>query len=269
MLIKHLCLWEAILFKAKYHVRDTVLLSGWLFADLLLGLAVIFFVALPGAPAPPPPIVKWQVTPTSLSPDSPACNGQKIAPVCTVTLSETSDSERSLDWTTSSDMSGVNGSNPVIFDRASGTLSPKGHVLIKISGFSCQNGSFMFSSPQATTLTVPWHCNAPPDRLNFNYKKLNLTVDYNGLLAGSSSAINNVISQINQSSFEQDSVGLAIVYGGAPDDSGIGQAQTIANKVYDILKTLPAFDRSSYYVPLYTLGPPPSAVEIDLYLFET
>lgn len=34
--------------------RDTSLLTGWLFADLLLGLMVIFLVSAPGAPLPQP-----------------------------------------------------------------------------------------------------------------------------------------------------------------------------------------------------------------------
>ena len=35
----------------RQRVRDTFLLSGWLFADLLLGLMIIFMVSAP----PPPP----------------------------------------------------------------------------------------------------------------------------------------------------------------------------------------------------------------------
>ncbi len=33
------------------HLRDTVLLSGWLFADLLLGLMVVFLISTPGSAA--------------------------------------------------------------------------------------------------------------------------------------------------------------------------------------------------------------------------
>ncbi len=41
------------------------LLSGWLFADLLLGLAMLFLVASPGAPAVPTPTPTPTLTPTS------------------------------------------------------------------------------------------------------------------------------------------------------------------------------------------------------------
>lgn len=36
------------------NIRDSVLLSGWLFADLLLALAVIFMVSARGAPGESP-----------------------------------------------------------------------------------------------------------------------------------------------------------------------------------------------------------------------
>jgi len=67
------------------------------------------------------------------------------------------------------------------------------------------------------------------------------------------------------------SVGLAIVYGVAPNDAEIDQALQIATKVYAILKGLGQegyfFQRASYYVPLFSFGPDPSRVEVDVYLF--
>lgn len=267
-----------MLFRSKYNVRDTVLLSGWLFADLLLGLAVIFLVSLPGAqqpPAPPAPIVKWTVSPTDLSPDSSQCSGGTNEPQCTIMLSETSDSQTNLNWTASSDMSGGHANDTVVFTPANGVLEPGQSVEIKISVFPCQNSSFTLTSPKiAKPLIVLWHCSRP-DRLDFKYKTFNLTVhDIPGLLAGSASAKNDIEQQVRRVGFlQQGSVGLAVVYGGTPDDGGIGQAQAIAQKVYAILADLGqrgfAFQRSSYYVPLYTLGSAPSQVTVDTYLFQT
>jgi hypothetical protein len=57
------------------HVRDTFLLSGWLFADLLLGLAVVFLVALPGGNIKPvvvPPTPTATHTPTSTATNTPS-----------------------------------------------------------------------------------------------------------------------------------------------------------------------------------------------------
>lgn len=255
----------------KFHVRDTVLLSGWLFADLLLGLAVIFFVSLPGAQQPSPLIVKWSITPTSLGTKSSQCTGGSDVPRCRVVLIETADSQANLSWTASSDMN-----NSVVFSPATGTLSPGQSMTITISTFPCQNGSFTFtSSRKISPLTVIWHCTRPQERLNFKYKEFGLIVnDINGLLSGSSSAINDIEQQIRKQPFlQKGSVGLAVVYGGAPDDSGISQAQAIANKVYGILAKLGqqgfAFQRSSYYVSLYALGVSQNQVTVDVYLYQT
>ncbi len=45
-------------------VRDTVLLSGWLFADLLLALAIIFLANTGGIQLKPIPTPTPTVTPT-------------------------------------------------------------------------------------------------------------------------------------------------------------------------------------------------------------
>jgi len=62
-------------------------------------------------------------------------------------------------------------------------------------------------------------------------------------------------------------------YGGAPDQGSIQQAQDIARKVYNTLGSISqngfhAFDRSSFYVPLYNLlffGNSLNEVDIDVY----
>ncbi len=53
---------------SRSRVRDTTLLSGWLFADLLLGLAIIFMVSAPrGLFAPVPPTLTPTPVPTYTS----------------------------------------------------------------------------------------------------------------------------------------------------------------------------------------------------------
>lgn len=259
------------MFSSKHRVRDTVLLSGWLFADLLLGLAVIFFVALPGAQRPPIPIRKWSVSSASLDPTSPQCTGGLTAPGCNIMLSETSDSQASINWSASNDMS-----TSTIFSPSSGTLLPGKSVGVVISAFPCQNGSFTFASSEGILpITVEWHCTPPQQRLNFKYKEFNLIVhDINGLLSNSPSAINDIEQQVRKVPYlQQGSVGLAIVYGGAPGVPDIGQAQMIANKIYMVLGMLGqqgfAFQKSSYYVPLYLLGQQASQVTVDVYLYQT
>ncbi len=258
----------------RFQVRDTVLLSGWLFADLLLGLAIIFFVSLPGKQEPPPPILRWQVTPTSLTQTSHQCAGPTLTALhCTVVISETADSQASLPWTASSDMGDA--SNPVTFSQSSGTLQPGQSVTITISTFPCQNGSFIFTGPsRISPLIVPMHCTLPSIRLETRFKSFKLNVkDVNGLLNGSQAEINDIEQQVrSQSVLKNRSVGLAIVYGGAPTDADIGEAQEIADKVYGILAQLGkqnfAFQRSSYYVDLFALNNPLTLVSVDVYLYQ-
>lgn len=254
----------------RFQVRDTVLLSGWLFSDLLLGLAIIFFVSLPGAQRPPSPILKWNITPTSLAPTSSHCTGGLTAPSCTVVLSETADSQESLHWTASSDMS-----DSVAFSQGSGVLQPGQSITIALSTFPCQNGSFTFTGPASVNpLTVSWRCTPLPVRLEKQFKEFSLNVnDVNGLLSSSQSEINDIEQQIrNQPVLQNRSVGLAIVYGGAPTDGDIQTALQIANKVYSILADLGqkkfAFQRSSYYGSLFTLGGSPNVVKVDVYLYQ-
>src|SRR5947209_2503999 len=78
-------------------VRDTVLLTGWLFADLLLALMVIFFAAVPGAPPPPPPVLTVNVTSLDAK-NTAACKGAMSNFSCTVMLGETAKSSSGVDW---------------------------------------------------------------------------------------------------------------------------------------------------------------------------
>ncbi len=261
----------------KYQMRDTILLSGWLFADLLLGLAVIFMVSLPGAqkpPTPPPPIIKWSVSPTILAPNSAACpTGGATNPQCIVTLTETSDSQASLDWQASSDMA-----TDVNFAPAHETLSPGKSMAVTLSHFPCQNGSFTFNYAKiAPPLTVDWRCKLPREQLESAPRSFFVTVNsVDGLLNNSSSTIDDLKQQIRSQSFlRPGNVGIAIVYGGAPTDNDIQQALTISAKVYLILTSLgqepgSAFQRATNYNrSLYNLGDQPERVEINVYLFQT
>jgi len=170
-------------------VKDTVMISGWIFADLLLALAVLFLAANTG--------------------------GVKPHPIPTPT--------------------------PIVV---------------------------------ATSTPTPTLAPTQEPRLDFNSQRITLlNVDYVGLLNNSPQAINDVEQRIRaQPVLQNRSVGLAIVYGGAPTDNDIGQAFDVADKVYAILKELGAqgfaFQRSSYYVHLYTLGSSASTVSMDIYLFK-
>ncbi len=110
-------------------------------------------------------------------------------------------------------------------------------------------------------------------RLDLNFHRITLTIDYIGILNNASSAIANVQQQLEaQPILRNRQVGLALVYGGAPSINDVSQAITIANKIYSILALLGrqgfAFTHASYYDPLYQLGTSPQIVVIDIYLFE-
>jgi hypothetical protein len=126
----------------------------------------------------------------------------------------------------------------------------------------------------ATATAIAKGCQASANSsFILQFCSFNLTIkDVNGLLNDSSSAINDVELQIKKvPSLQGRDVGLAIIYGGAPTDSYIGQAQSISQKIYSILPDLGqkgfAFSKASYYVPLYILGNPSTIVRIDAYLF--
>jgi len=255
---------------------DSIHMSGWLFADLLLALAVLFLVTNT-ATIQPKPIIPPQliVRPSSLSPGT-GCSDSITAPTCQVTVTEPSASTGQITWSVNSDIS-----NSINYSTASGKLLPGRSVTVNITSLPCQNGSFTFSAQRisdkisASPVIVPWHCTPPSpqqERLNFNYQTFNLNVDPTSLLNNDSQQIDNVKQQImSQSILQERSVGLAIVYGGAPDDGSIPQAQQVASKIYDLLKNVGqegfAFTRSSYYVPLYTLGQPTNTVKVDVYFF--
>src|SRR5450755_2237861 len=62
---------------SKRNVSDTILLGGWLFADLLLGLMIIFLVSAQGVP---------QVTATVPTPTPPATIAPTPTPIPPATL---------------------------------------------------------------------------------------------------------------------------------------------------------------------------------------
>jgi hypothetical protein len=254
----------------KPRVRDTVFMSGWLFADLLLALAVLFLAANTigiKIPLPPPP--KLAVTPTHLDPTSSNCSGGSSQPQCTVTLTETADSQGDLNWTAGSDIS-----TGLVFTPASGPLSPGKSINLQISHITCENNSFTFSGSRgAIPVRILWQCTPPQERLDFKYQQIQVpNVDYNGLLQNSPSAINYIKNFLKgQTILQHHSVGLALVSGGAKTDNDINQAFAIADKVISILANLGkegfAFQRASYYNHLYSFGTAPTNVEIDVYLF--
>lgn len=123
------------------------------------------------------------------------------------------------------------------------------------------------SSPTPTPVVTP--SPSPLPRLELNKRRVILAnMDTGGLLAGTQTATNDLDQRINNQEFLQGrEVGLVIVYGGAPDDVSIGNAQGVAQKVMDDLHSLGSFTSASYYDPLYTLGNPTTTVVIDVYLF--
>src|SRR5690348_16119385 len=122
-------------------VGDMTLLGGWLFADLLLALMVIFFASALGAPPPdviPPPILIVSPT-TPLSPNNSPCTGGTTNATCTITLGESPLSKEEVDWKVSSGFG-----SQVIFSPASGHLRPGDTTTVSISAIPCQNDAFTF-----------------------------------------------------------------------------------------------------------------------------
>ena len=149
------------IFKNRSRKQDMMLLSGWLFADLLLGLMTIFMISIPPRVTLPPTLT---ADPIALSPTDQHCQGGTNAPTCQITLRETANSDGKVNWTPSSDMS--DGNNLVQFTPQTGILSPGQSTTITISNFPCQNGSFTIKgSRNAMPVVITWQCKVPRVKL--------------------------------------------------------------------------------------------------------
>jgi hypothetical protein len=278
--------------------NEPFLLSGWLFADLLLALAVLFLAANTATIQPIPPIL--DVTPTNLDINNrtPNCtlqtlpDGTSVAQ-CTISITEAKGSKGDLNWSVSSDIS--ESIQYTINNQAasSGRLSPGQQKTLTISAIPCQNGSFTFqakpadgSSTPINSRTVVLKCKTPKERLDFNYQTFQLTVNDVNALLSSNSQDDNIKQQVrSQTILSNKSVGITVVYAGSPgsDFQSIDRARRIAQKIDDILDNLgkegfSPFSRSSFYrrdafnsdvqkKPLYNLGDQPEKVQVDVYFF--
>ncbi len=247
-----------------------VLLAGWLFADLLLGSTIIFLAALPGKPPEAPVLL---VNTSLVTKKASDCTPTRNIPNCAIALtaSESQTSLGPLTWHVSSDVS-----KSVVFSPTRTTLEPGKGQKVAISALPCQNGSITFTGVgshklQVQPVTVGWQCVTPIKRLSLIRHRIQLTLDYQGLLNGSQNAITLTEKQIkNQSVLQRQSVGFAIVYDGAPTDNDIQQANQVDARIYNILQNIGgAFQDASYYSdnPLFILGLDPGQVVIDVYFF--
>jgi hypothetical protein len=270
--------------------NESFLLSGWLFADLLLALAVLFLAANTAGIKPRPPALV--VDPARLdiqdiNKGTQNCNVQVLIDTaiaqCNVTLRESDDSTSDVNWTVDSDIS--DGIKYTINNQPvkGGRLSHGQKETLNISAIPCQNGSFTFhviSVDNSNTVINPTQvilrCTPPKERLDFDYRSIPLTVNDPGALRRNDSGqINDIKQQLaNTAALRGKKVGLAVVYGGAPTTNDIANAQDVARAVYSILNgyqnnNASAFSRSSFYVPLYNLGKSDREVQVDVYFFKS
>jgi hypothetical protein len=253
--------------------RDMTILGGWLFADLLLGLMVIFLAGIPPIPKPEvPPPPKLAVSAQELSPDSPECNHDITKLGCTMTITETSGSQGLLRWQATSDMN--DGADKVSFQAPVQELTPGQSTTVTISSIPCQNGSFVFSGQNGVVpVIVLWHCKSPTEHLSTNYETFSLRIsNVDKMMDNDTAVINDIKQQVKRQSILQGrSVGLTVTYGGAFTNADIPRAQAIAGKINTILAAVGkehfAFTRSSYYDPLYYLGKEFESVRVDVYFF--
>ncbi|GCF08700.1 hypothetical protein [Dictyobacter arantiisoli] len=264
--------------------NSPVLLAGWLFADLFLGLMVIFLAAIPGVPPPlpaaPPRLI---VSPLTARPsneqecsagnvNTPRCVGQLM-------LSETSASKVPVKWSLGSDISDTIHYSYTVggikYTQTDGTIHPGETITIHLSAVPCQNGSFMFTgTANAAPVTAFWKCTARPDRLETSYKPMRFAnEDTQGLLDGNQDAINKLKHDIEaRPELRGRRVGLVIVEAGT-DDNNVGRAQNVANKVYALLgdmgrKGFAPFADAVPYQPLFNTAETNDVVLIDVYLFK-
>lgn len=253
--------------------RSLIMSVGWLFADLLLALGMLFLISSPPRPKTPPTLI---VSPTNLNPlDTAHCTGGYSKPLCMVTVEETANSQGNIDWAASSDMS-----DKVIFNPTKGRLSPGKSVPVVISAFPCQNGSFTFSGTGGSNpITVLWHCTPPPnDRiLEHQYCRIRLNIGFPGVFYNDDirSARNIIEPQLNRVQFLQGrQVGIAIAYGGTIGGTE-DQGTQVAAQLYQVLMAMAkdkqahmyaVFKTASLYEPLFTGFETSNTAIINVYL---
>lgn len=265
--------------------NESFLLSGWLFADLLLALAVLFLAANTATIKPLPPTLIVNPTVLDINSHTAPCTVQRIVDTsiaqCDVTIEEAKVSQGDVNWSVSSDISQT--IKYTIGDQAatSGRLSPGQQKKLTISGIPCQNGSFTFNAARvgdnkisAAPLVVQIKCTPPKERLDFAFQTIPLTVkDADALRHEDPTQVNDIKQQLaNTRTLQGRKVGLAVAYGGAPTTNDIADAQGVAREIYKILNSFQnnntsAFSRSSFYVPLYNLSTPKDQVQLDVYFF--
>lgn len=249
------------------YMRNTVLLSGWLFADILLGLMVIFMVSLPGSVPPKPP--QLVVSPMELSPNSPACNNDLANLRCVLTVKETAGATLSVKWRIQNDFS-----QDVRYSLSSGILQPAQSVNITITSITCQNGSFIFSGAASLVpVIVQLSCTPAQQRLERVFCRIKVNdIDPDKFSKDGHFAESTLLPQINALTWLQGrEVGLVIATGGVDNidvdaDRGTQMAAQAYRALQDMSKHGPLFAHASYYSPFFTTVFNSSYVIVDVYL---
>lgn len=267
--------------------NESFLLSGWLFADLLLALAVLFLAANTAGIKPIPPTLTVSPTALDINSHTPNCTLQASnspdtnVAQCNVTLEEPKGSSGDIHWSIGSDISNTIQYTIGAQAVTGGRLSPGQQKVLTISAIPCQNGSFTFNTMpigeniSEVPLVVLFKCTPLKERLDPIYKTFYLNVnDVNALRSNDTAQINDIKQQIARTTLlSNKKVGLAIVYDGAPTPADISTAQDVAGKIYNILNSFQnndasPFSRSSPYVNLYNLGHSQHEVQVDVYFFK-
>ena len=259
--------------KGRYERKKSAVVTvGWLFADLLLALGMLFLVSSPPRPKLPPTLV---VNPSILDPTNSHCTGGIDKPQCMVTIGETTSSQGNMVWAVTSDMS-----NSVIFQPARGLLAPGKSVTVMISAFPCQNGSFTFSGSRGTLpVAVAWRCTPLPNDRILEHTYCQVQLNIGSPIVFIHDTINQargiVEPQLNAVRFLQDrQIGIAIAYGGTIGGTE-EQGTEVASQVYNALQKLardqqahmyPVLRKASWYEPLFTGLQKSSTAILNVYL---
>ncbi len=245
-------------------IRDTVLLGGWLFADLLLGLMVIFMVSIPGAP---PSVIELVATPKQL--DHLQCTQVSDSWQCKVRLTETAISDGSVNWNASSDIG-----SSVAFTPSQGVLKPGQSVTVTISSVPCQDGAFIFHNSSTSSVIVSqWACTQLPQRLESTFCRLVLNDQNPDKFSTNPQFAYSVLKpQIDGLTFlKKREAGIVIANGGTDDyPNDVQRGDNIAREAYSALQTIgktePLFAKTSYYGDLFTTLQGADKVVLDIYL---
>jgi Viral BACON domain len=119
------------------------------------GVRAVSLTVIVASQPPPQHVPNWSVDPRNLNPGNAKCGVNRGSWICTVALTEDTNSQGNINWSSNSNLGAT-------FDPSHGLLKPGGLLQVKISSISCQQDTFTFYGAEGEIpITISWSCTPP------------------------------------------------------------------------------------------------------------